>query len=404
MVRTLISVVAVGFVVAALAPVAVGGAAAQQDVTLTVTVLNHNDNPVQGAELTAEWDGGSVTEETRANGQALMDVPEGADVEVSVAHERYVRNRPLRVEDASTREVEMNVWLSGTVRVNVVDADGSVADVRLTFRDPRTVATVRTGENGVATTDRLERGEYQVTAFKPGYLENEFEIDITGTTGAPVEVRRRVEIERGTVSVQFNVTDDHFDTPRPLPNARIEIGDDSLTTRDTGLRSIDLPVNRNYDVRVSKDGYEAATERISVEESDTRVNISIRRTPELAVSAANDRVVIGESTQVTVTDAYDEPVAGATVSVDGSEVGQTGQDGTASVRISEAGEREITVTLEDLSESVTVEGVDPDAEDEATPTDTPTDTPTPGEDGSGFGVVAALLALTALAVAARQRS
>jgi len=402
MVRSLVSVIAFGLVISVLAPMAIGGATAQQDVTLTVTVLNHNDNPVPDAELTATWDGGSATETTRANGQTLIDVPKGADVEITIDNERYVRNRPLQVEDASTREVEMNVWLSGTATITVEDADGPVEGVRVTVRDSVPVTSVQTNADGVATTARLERGEYRVTALKEGYFRETIEVDVDRE-----EVSDTIEIERGVVSVQFNVTDDHFEPARPIEDARIEVGGDSFTTRENGLRSTDLPVNTDYEVRVSKDGYEAVTEEVSVRESDSQVAISIQRTPELVLEVANDRVVVDESTRVTVTNEYDEPVAGATVSVDGTEAGQTDENGEAVVRIVDPGEREITAATGGLSASVTVEGVDPDAEDEETPIDTPqepTDTPEPDEEGPGFGVVVGVLAVLALSIVAYGRS
>jgi PGF-CTERM protein len=171
-----------------------------------------------------------------------------------------------------------------------------------------------------------------------------------------------------------------------------------------------VPVNRDYEVTVSKDGYVSASRSVSVDERPEQVSFIINREPAIGVDAANDRVVVGESTRLTVTDEYDEPVAGATVSVGGSEVGTTGEDGTYDVEIPEAGNTTVEVRAEGLSDSVTVEGVDPGGE--ATPTATPTatettttatQTETEGGGSPGFGALAAVLALLALVALARER-
>jgi PGF-CTERM protein len=176
-----------------------------------------------------------------------------------------------------------------------------------------------------------------------------------------------------------------------------------------GTASLNVPVNVAYDVEVVKEGYDASTERVRVRESPTSVNATAQRTPTLSVRPANDRVLVGETTRVTVRNAYDEAAAGVTVAVDGETVGETDDRGEIEVPISSAGNRTIVAMDGDVeSDPVTVEGVD--TASEADPGANGSND-TGDEDGSdatddgvpGFGVVAAVLALLAAAVAGRYR-
>jgi PGF-CTERM protein len=134
--------------------------------------------------------------------------------------------------------------------------------------------------------------------------------------------------------------------------------------------------------------------------------VTISRTPELSLTVANERVVVGETTRVTVENAYDEPVAGATVELDETTVGETNANGELAVLIETTGEQSIVATTDELtSETAVVEGFDVDAADE---TDGDTTDAGAGEtSGSipGFGVgVTALALLVVAGIAHRTRT
>jgi hypothetical protein len=74
--------------------------------------------------------------------------------------------------------------------------------------------SIRTGNGGTVTLEPVERTTYTVGVEKPGCLTDETELAITG------DVARTIRIERSAVQLAFNVTDDHFDPPRPLESAR----------------------------------------------------------------------------------------------------------------------------------------------------------------------------------------
>lgn len=379
-------------VVAAGTPGAVGAAAAQQEVTLTVTVVAETGGTVSDVELTATWDGGSVTEPTRANGQALIDVPRDADVEISVEHDVYMRNAPYEVRDASSAEIEIPVARKGTAVVSVVDGEDPINSATVRFQDGGdTAASVRTGPNGVAEVGPIEQGNYALIVSKPGYYEHTSNVDVGEGT------ERQVTIERGTVDVTFAVADDHFDSPRPVDNASIAIDPvgSSLVTLNDGTVTTSIPVNRNYDVTVTRPGYESVTRELRVGESPTELSATIRRTPNLTVRVSNGRVVVGETTRVTVTDEYGDPVQGATVLRNGESVGETDANGEFDVGIESAGEVTIEVRQGGLADSASVEGVQPGGADDGNATTADGDTD--GGLGPGFGP---LLALTAMALVA----
>ena len=401
--RLLVSVVTTVLVVAALAPGAIGGAAAD-DVTLTVTVVGANGQTLGDIPISVTWNdgnGGPKNQTTAPNGQALFGVPDGADVQIYINDDRYMRNFPYAVENVTDQSVTVPVSLSGQATVTVEDASGPVEDANVwVFRDARYVDTRQTGPDGTSTTAQLERGGYGLEVRKAGYVTNKTSLFI-----GPGMNNETVQIRRGNVEVQFNVTDDTFETPRPIENATVNIqGGASLPTLSNGFASTTVAVNREYTVTVSKDGYESATRTVQVGETSAMLNVSIRRTDAISVEASNDRVVVGESTQVTVTDEYGERVAGATVSAADSTVGETDANGQLSVPIDSAGNTTITVEANGLSASTVVEGVEAAANPTATATPTnATSTETPGDNGPGFGIVPALVALVAILLVARRR-
>lgn len=378
--------------------VAVGPAAGQENVTLTVTVVTDDGGTVADVDLTATWDGGSVEETTRANGQALIDVPEGADVEISVDHPEYMRNVPFEVDDASTREVEIPVALEGFATVSVTDAEAdAVTGARVRFQDGgTTAASVRSMSNGLAESGPIEHGSYVLIVSKPGFYEYRETVSVGDASEFDAS------IERGTVPVTFTVVDDHFEEPRPVKNATIAIEPlgTTLRTLSGGETETRLPVNTDYDLTASKDGYESETAALRLAESGSDVSLSINRETSLELSVANTQVVLGETTVVTVRNAYGEAVSGATVTVDGNSVGETGAQGQLEVTIESAGSLAIEATANGESAAATVEGFDPDA----TPTPTQTPPETEGGLGPGPGLLGAALAIAlAVGVLARRR-
>lgn len=375
--------------------------AQQEMVTLTVTVVDQSDQPVPDVELTATWDGGSTTETTAANGQALVDVPKGADVVVEISHPDYVRNDPYRVADAQSGPVEVPVWRKGSLVVDVTDSEGDVEGARVVVRHyRRVIRTGTTGPDGEYATGPLEFGDYTLTVSKPGYYTAEGSIRITG------ETRKPMTVESGSVAVNFTVTDPHFDPPRPVGNVELRLdGYGTFDTLQNGEATARLPVNTDLTVTAEKDGYRRVTRDLSINESATSVALSMRRTPTLTLTPVNRRVVAGERVVVEVTNEYDEPATGVAVYRDGSQVGETDDEGELAVVLDDPGNHSLSARAGNVrSESVTVEAISAGsgaATATPSPTDTTTPTATPTPDSSvpapGFTLSTAVLAFLAAA-------
>ena len=401
----------VGVAVLFVATVAIGGAAGQgaDPVTLTVAVVDQDGDAVGGVTVEATWEtdsgeAGTASGTTASNGKVFLDVPEGSSVELDVDDDTYVRNRPLEVDNATARDVELGVTRSGTATVTVLDGENrSQAGASVVVReDGRSVDRGETGSDGVYETARLERGAYNVTVVKPGYYETEREVTVSLNT------EETVRIERGTVTLDVRTFDDHFDPPEPIDNGSVRVSSsvyDGEVSVTEGAASLNVPVNAEYTVEVVKDDYDATPKLVRVQESAVSTNVTAQRTPTLSVTTVNERVLVGETTRATVRNAYGEPVAGATVTVDGEAVGETDDRGEVDVPISSAGDR--TIAAQDgsvESDPITIEGVETaeetgsdDNESNGGDTDDSGDT----DDGApGFGVVAAVLALLAAAAAA----
>lgn len=417
--RLSVGVVTTLLVVSVLAPAAIGGATAQEDrVTVTVAIVDSNGESLGNIDVTVTWDSGSANVTTASNGKAFVDVPNGSNIQIDVDDDTYVRNAPYSVFNVNEQEIEVPVSESARATLTVQSLSGPVADADITVSSSSsTIQRLTTDENGQATTRRLEEGSYNLRVSKPRFVEND-----TATLELAGDTNKTVQLRRGNVQVNFRVVDDHFDDPRPIENATVRVpGVYSSQTFGNGETSTSLPVNEDYRVEASKDGYNTVSRSFSVDEETTDVQIAIRRTADIRIEADNRRVVVGETTDIRVTDEYGDPVTNAPVSIGGQSVGRTDDNGELEVPIDIEGNQTVSVSEGSLSESVTIEGVPAGTDVTPTPTPSPTPSPTPtetteqpddddeddettsGDDGPGFGALAALAALVAALALARRR-
>lgn len=401
--RILAVLAVAGLLLAGVAATPVAAQSADQ-VTLTVSVVDQDGDPVTNAELTATWENGSTTQSTAGNGKAFVDVEQGANVTIALSHPEYIRNDPFVVRNATEQDVTIPAYQQGRLSVVVADDSGPVADARVILRkNGQVVSQAATNESGAFASGPIERGDYSVAVLKPGYFRNSTTVQVGASN------RTQVSVERGTVSLTVAARDSHFSPPRSLDNATVRIGTvGQLRTPDSGAVRVSVPVNTDLSITVEKEGYNEVTDQVQVEESDLRVNVSTNRTPSLQLESTNTRIVAGERLGVRVLDEYSDPVEGATVLLDGESAGSTDADGRATVLIEEAGNHTLAAENDGLSSStVTVRGI---SEDEETSTSTPTPTPTATETTSsgsstpGFTSLAAVLAVgVTIAVLALRR-
>ncbi|WP_299265351.1 carboxypeptidase-like regulatory domain-containing protein [Halorientalis sp.] len=393
-------------VVVSTVPAGAAAEGTQSDpVTLTVTVENEAGLAVGGAELTASWDGGNRTATTASNGQALIDVPRGTDVDIAVQSDDFVRNTPYEVDDVGDESATVTVAEKGTATVRVLDRSGAPvnnAAVQL-FHDGETVVNARTNANGIYQSDAIEQGEYALRAFKERYYTNGSTLEVTENTSVSTR------IETGSVLVTFDVRDDQFDPARPVKDAVISIPKFGVTspTLADGEATTSVPVNTEFEVEITKDGYETATETLDVDEQQTSLNATIQREEAIRLSVSNSQVVVGENVTVDVENEYETVIEGATVTVDGEAVGETDDRGELTFGIESAGANTIRVESEGLEDSATVEGFSPD---EGTPEETATEAETTEDEsttssgiGPGFTSIAALVAALLAVLVLRRR-
>lgn len=352
---------------------AAGVVGAQSQVTLTVSVVTAAGDPVSNAQLTATWDGGSAQASTASNGKAFLDVAEGADVTIEVDHPGFVRNEPFTVTDAGAEEVEVTVYRKSSLGLSVADDEGAVEGVRVVLRKSGSVVEIlSTDPRGQVDSGVIEAGEYTVTLFEPGYFQRTVTIDVQGDTS------EEVLIEQGSVTVEFLVLDDNFNPSRPVPDATIRGDDFSVATGTDGRREVSLPVNTELSVSVEKDGFDTVEQSIQVREEDMEVEITTRKLPAVNLEVSNERVVVGESVQVTVTDQYGEALPSATVYLDDEAAGQPDRDGLLRVPIDSEGDHTLYAAFEgESSDELTITGVS-----------TAGEVDDPGDDGSTADAVA----------------
>ncbi|WP_181686591.1 carboxypeptidase-like regulatory domain-containing protein [Halorhabdus salina] len=397
----------------------VGLAQGQDNVTLTLAVEDRYGSDVGDVTLTVSWTDGNETVTTRANGQALVDVPRGSNATIAVEPGDYVRNVPIEITDASAETVSIDVARKGSMDLQVDRSGGSVANATVRLKqNGQTVLTGETNANGQLQTGSIERGPYEITVTKPGHLNYTERYQVTG------DISQAITLEEASVSVTFDVRDDHFDPPQAVEQATVEVADlGSVTTLSNGEATLRVPVNTQQAITVHKDGYTTNTTTVTVNESSIEHNVTISRTPDLQLQSANDRVVVGESVRVVVTDEYGQTVSGTTVSVEGDTVGTTDSNGALTVPIETAGELAVVATTDGLRAEATVEGVEPAAEETATvtETDTQTETTTATEttmttsetdtpesttatttSGPGFGIGVTLVTLLSVALLGRR--
>lgn len=394
-------------------------ATAAQDLgTVEVVVVDRSGDGIRNVQVTASWPDGEDTVSTAADGRALLDVPVNTTIEFSVEHPdgEYVRNhQPVVAFGVTGDRVTIEMAEPGDVELEVVDTNGDpVEDVRLDLfhqGDDREVANATTDGDGTATITDIEQRAYNVTTLRSGYntVETNFTLDRSRKSES-------LEIESNRVQVSFFVTDNHFDPPEPLEGAVVDIAEFSPLppTFADGTQDQNLPVNDEYQITVDKEGYDPAETTLELGEEAARVNVSLRRSPEININQLQDAVVVDQQTLVTVTNAYGEPVTGASVSLNGDSVGTTDDKGQIFFNVTSVGENTLDASYDGLSASGTIEGVDPNPEppepddgDDGNNTENGDDTGNEDDEdalGPGFGLGAAIAGVVALtALLARRR-
>ena len=356
-----IALVAIAVITVAIG-VGAGTVAAQSDdrVVLEVELTKSDDGSLGNATVTAQWDNNEASTTSLVDGVARMEVPRDEDLTIQISHEEYIRNHPIEVEDYEGDRVETTLYPKAEATIEVVDSEGALqnATVRMWKRSAdRLAANGMTGTDGTFETPVIEAGDYSVEVTRPGYTSVRTELQVDNETtetilltsdSADVDVRTRDAVLNESIGANIRV-----------------ISDDEtvLTTRtsaDRGARTLSLPVNTDYTISFSKDGYESVNRSLDLEEDDRELTTNMTRLQDLVVTPDNDNIVINETLRVTVTDEYERPVEDATVSL-GEETVETDENGEATLNATTAGQFNLTAEKNDRTAGpVRVTVIDPD--------------------------------------------
>jgi len=330
-------------VIAVAIGVGAGSAAAQADdrVVLEVELSTPDGDPVSGATVTAQWDNNETSSPSLVDGVARMEVPRDEDLTIQITHEEYIRNHPIEAEDYEGDRIETTLYSKAEATIEVVDSEGALqnATVRMWKRSAnRLAADGMTGADGVFETPVIEAGSYNVEVTRPGYVSVRTELQVDNETtdtilltsdSADVEVRTRDSVLNESIGA----------------NVRVTSGDETIlttqTSTDRGTRTLSLPVNTEYTISFTKEGYESVNRSLDLEEDDRELTTNMTRIPELVVTPDNDNIVINETLRVTVTDEYERPIANATVSL-GDETVETDENGEAVLNATADGQFNLT--------------------------------------------------------------
>ena len=427
----LVGGVAAGDIAADPAPAETTAATQQQQlVEVEIIVEDPNGDRLSDIEVVASWgENQSSSDTTTSQGRVLLDVPANEHVEFTVndTDGEFVRNHqprrvlPNRIDGPITIQMAVRGQIDFTV-VDTSDEPVEGARLRLTHDDDeRTVTTIFTDENGDALVSDIEQRTYRVNVLRAGYNTTQETVELSADATAST-----IEIESHRVNVDFTVFDDHFEEPEPLEGATVDIESvgSPIPTDENGETQARLPVNDNYELTVLLDGYQETTTTLRLGQEPTAVELQTQRDPSISINQLQDAIVVGQPTQVTITNAYDEPVENAMVSLNDESVGQTDAQGQIVFNITETGTNTIEASASGLSASTTLEGIDPDADSgddtddgtddsmddgaegttgDASADDSDDDSGSADAIGPGFGLLAAVGAVLTIALLARRR-
>jgi hypothetical protein len=383
-------------------PLLASPVAAQSDDGFRVVVTDDTGEELADATVNASWGGTRESKTTTSNGTVVFDVPRGETVFLTVTHPDFASDEQQVVSDLSD-PARVEFRTTGTLVVTASGGGDRLENARVTLTDEETNETVltgRTGDDGRFTSETIDQGVYNVTVSRTGYFAVEERVAVYGRTTVSTQH------QRGSIEVRVTVVDPYFSPAEPVAAADVRYdGYDGDTTTGNGVVRLLAPLNSRDVLVAEKEGYTTTERTISVGESRRDLTVNLSRTPALDASLSASSVEAGESVTLTVRNAYDDPVTGATVTLDGEQVATT-ENGTAEFSVP-PGDHEVVVATAETETTLSVTGEStPTAtvRTEPTPTPSPTpDAPTTETAGPGFGLLAALVALLLLAVGARVR-
>ncbi len=218
--------------------------------------VNHNDVPIEGAEVTID----NQQLITDAEGSAMIELVDG-NYGYTVTKEGYgVVNDSIAISGASVDEVIQLSNETFKLTWNVQCDTGSLANAQVQIND----TTLMTDTAGMANLD-LFNGIYDYTITKEGFGDVEDTVKI-----ADSDVSKAVMLSDDRYKVAFTVQcDTGF-----ISQAEIHINDTTLLTDEAGVADLQL-FNGTYDYQVVREGYGVVRDTLTINGTDVSRPITL---------------------------------------------------------------------------------------------------------------------------------
>ena len=309
----------------------VGTVTVTEEHDVTVLVQDGVGEPLEGADVTI--DGEEAT--TGEDGTATFELEDG-EYTVTAELDGYTDDSTTVTVDGEETDATLTLHELHTLTVDVTDEDGdAIADATVAVDDQEAT----TDDDG-SVSFALPDGEYTVTAEQDGYEDAEADVTIDGDDES-VSLTLAAVTDLHTLTVEVQDQDGE-----PLADATVSVDGEQVTTDADGIATVELE-DGEYTVTAEKDGYEEASTDVTIDGEDESVSLTLEAVADL------------HTLTVEVQDQDGEPLADATVSVDGEQV-TTDADGIATVEL-EDGEYTVTAEkdgYEEASTDVTIDGDD----------------------------------------------
>ena len=333
--------------------------------TGSLIVNVHNDSDEVLGDVVIVLDNGENHYEITTNAQGVAELPviEAGEYNVTVeldGYEKYTSKLTIAANIDNSAEIELIEFKLGNIEFTVVDDnDAPLNNVKITLSDG---TILHTDENGLVSVEKKDIGSYSAAFELDGYESKNVSFNVEKDTTTKVIVGLNKIVTTG--NLEFNVSDEDGNA---LSNVTINIDGKDYKTDDKGYVLIENLEAGNYDVAISKDGYNSLDRNIAVNaKATTTVNVTMTKAvttgtvnvvvTDVSGNALADATVVlsdGENEKTVKTDAsgmitFDEVETGSytvTVSKDGY------KNSTATVEVDAGKTYTINAKLEEVAKT-----------------------------------------------------
>ena len=306
--------------------------------TLEIVVKDADGNVLANATVVVD-DRTLITDE---NGKVIFTELEAGDYQVDIFKDGYIDKTtqvPITAKATTTLTVTMEKEITtGIVNVVAKDADGNVVEnAKVEVSDGKTTQTLYTDATGCVSIE-LEAGDYTITISKDDYEPIIAQIPVEADNVYTINATLTKEITAG--NLEITVVDEDNNA---LENATVIIDGQSYTTDANGKVVLSDLAAGEYQVLVSKDGYDSFTATVVVNANKvTETSVTLVKT-----------ITTGDLT-VTVTDTKGNKLEDVSVKVNGASL-KTDANGNVTFTDLEAGTYVVEISKDGyVSESHTV--------------------------------------------------